>query len=639
MVQDPKDVWLKKSIQTCLVCLTVVFVGACNDEISDEMSAELESEELETLSDWDALFADIPDPKTLPDELKADQDFSAQYDLVDLQSSVKSQGSRGVCSIFSAVALMEHLYIKKGAVAPDFSEQFLQWSVKAELGRFKTTSGSNGSANLSAINRFGIVSENVVPYQSSPWSSSQDERCGEEEDKRPMVCFTNGEPDDVAKAAERFTLPPSRWISSNRRNLKAFMTENETGVVVGMTFFYQSWNHRKSKLKVNSEYSRQGYVLYPNEPDKEKSLEKRAGHSILIVGWDDELEVPIVDEEGKQVLDEEGNPIKEKGFFLFKNSWGSARFGTANPHGPGYGWLSMRYVEEYGSTVSTRPPTEDLTERCDDGIDNNFDGATDCDDLTCSESTVCHVAPEPELTFSVGTEESVELLDQEETISILNVENEGHLEQLTISFDIEHTFSGDLQIDLESPMGTRVNLVASNADLGLNEIKFEEELSVFRGELAAGEWTLIITDRYAEDSGVLNTWSISGVIVDTNTNEPQSFETSPSLAIPDHHSEGIESPLEVTASGTIKSLSARVKINHTYRGDLIVKLVHPNGDSVTLLDREGRNAADVDLDVAVPNFLGLVAEGIWTLHVLDLGAGDQGTLVEWSVELVTGPAE
>ena len=35
-------------------------------------------------------------------------------------------------------------------------------------------------------------------------------------------------------------------------------------MVVGLTFFYQSWNHRKSELPTNSDYWDEGYVLYPN---------------------------------------------------------------------------------------------------------------------------------------------------------------------------------------------------------------------------------------------------------------------------------------------------------------------------------------------------------------------------------------
>ena len=57
------------------------------------------------------------------------------------------------------------------------------------------------------------------------------------------------------------------------------------------------------------------------------------------------------DEDGNPVLDANGQPKKEKGFWLFKNSWGTASFGVDHPYGAGYGWLSMKYVQEYGSAV------------------------------------------------------------------------------------------------------------------------------------------------------------------------------------------------------------------------------------------------------------------------------------------------
>ena len=42
-----------------------------------------------------------------------------------------------------------------------------------------------------------------MPYESSVWSSIQDERCDGEKDKRPIVCYTNGEPSDAVKDASQ----------------------------------------------------------------------------------------------------------------------------------------------------------------------------------------------------------------------------------------------------------------------------------------------------------------------------------------------------------------------------------------------------------------------------------------------------
>ena len=622
-----------------LLCVSLCAALGCQESREVPTPAvSIAPEDVESLSDLDALLADRPDPKTLPDELKADEVFPSQFDIVDLQSPVKSQGKRGVCSIFSTVALMEHLYIKKGAVSPDFSEHFLQWSVKAELGRFKNTSGSNGSANISAIHQFGVVEESISPYESLAWDELKDERCNKENEKRPTLCFTNGEPQESVLEAKRWKLPPSRWIGSNRENLKAFIHENQTGVVVGMTFFYQSWNHRKSQLPVNINYRSQGYVLYPNDVDQEKSLEKRAGHSILIVGWDDDLEVPIVDENGEQVLDEEGNPIVERGFFLFKNSWGTSVFGIDNPHGPGYGWLSMRYVEKYGSAVSSRPPQENLLERCDDGLDNNFDGLTDCDDLACAEVTSCQETPTPDLSLQVTSEDELNIPDRGEITSELVITQRGSVDQLTIELEIEHTFSGDLEVSLTSPSGTRIILVEADHERNTADLKISQELDAMRGEWIGGTWKLTVADRFERDLGKLVRWSLEGHLSEVPLSESISFSAQPNLMIPDHDPSGITSNIEVDALGKLESATAWVKINHTYRGDLNVKLTHPDGTHMTLFNREGRNAVNLDLAESLTAFTGLNASGTWILHVTDLGQGDEGTLVEWGIDVVV-PAE
>ena len=634
-----------RSLVCILMCVSLI--TGCNSDDSEgdpsnsatsniDGAVELNTPDEESVSDLKALLNGAPDSKTLPDELKADQVFPTQFDLIDLQSSVKSQGSRGVCSIFSTVALMEHLYIKKGAVEPDFSEQFLQWSVKSELGRFKDTYGSNGSANINAIHRFGIVEESVSPYQKYKWTKTQDERCDGEE--QPIVCYTNGTPETEILESKRWQLPKSRWVNAKTQNIKAFIHENQTGVVAGMTFFYQSWNHRKSPLPVSSEYKAQGYILYPNEADREESLKKRAGHSILLIGWDDDLEVPVLDKEGEPKLDEEGNPILERGFFLFKNSWGTSGFGTKNPFGAGYGWLSMRYVEEFANVVSARPPAEDLTEKCDDGFDNNFDGQLDCDDLTCEDAPACQVEPEPTPhDFRVEADVGEIIPDRGELSVQLNIEEEGYLSTLAVDVEIDHSFSGDLEIHLTSPQGTQVILHESNSDNGEPGLKLNLQPDTFIGELAQGVWTLTLYDRLAQDEGQLIKWSLSGVVNPILIDDTLHFDRSPHIMIPDYDPMGVTDPLMIDEEGILQSLSLRVHIDHTYRADLLVSLIHPEGDEVILHNRTGRNATGLTLEVSVPDFMARSIKGEWGLKVADLGRGDEGVLKEWSLDMILTP--
>ena len=460
----------------------------------------------EPVSSYDAVFAGAPSNDTLPDIGKADADYPKLYtDLVAFNSSVKSQGSRGVCTIFSTVALMEHLYLRKGFPNPDFSEQYLQWSVKSELGDFTYSEGSNNSSNLEAISRFGIVEEAAWPYESFPWSASNNPDCAKPEEERPTVCFTNGEPPEATRSARKFKLPQSDWLSSRKSNIKAHMTSKKTGVVVGVDFFYQAWNHRLSKLPVNDAYSAKGYVLYPNEKDVEESHKQRAGHGILLLGWDDDLAVQKMDAEGRGVVDAQGQPVTEKGFYIFKNSWGTGRFGRENPFGAGYGYISQQYIDEYANAVVAGLPEESAaTEICSDGIDNNGDGKADCADPACAEDAACrtsgnlHGEAAPAAAIPDNTPAGVS--------SEITITGSGVVGTVRVTVDITHTYVGDLTVRLvhaDTTVVLQQNQGGSAADLKQTFTPPE-----FSGLDAGGVWRLEVVDSAGMDTGTLNSWSV-----------------------------------------------------------------------------------------------------------------------------------
>jgi hypothetical protein len=456
------------------------------------------------VSDWGSLLGDAPDNDSLPLEGKADEVYPAEYaEILEWQSPVKSQGSRGVCSIFSTVALMEHLYIKAGfPTEPDFSEQYLQWSVKFEVGSFPRSSGSNAMYNLRAISDYGIVDEVTYPYQPREWGVSDDPECDGEDDA-PTRCYTNGEPPDEVRNATKYTLPRGRWLNS--RSIKSHMTSRKTAVVVGMTFFYQSWNHRSSQLPVNSEYWRKGYVLYPNAEDKTKSLEKRAGHSILLVGWDDELEVPTVDENGDVITDADGNPVVEKGFYIFKNSWGTGSFGVENPHGDGYGFISQRYVHEYGSSyVSDLPDVEVPVEDCGNGIDDTGNGDIDCDDSACTEAPECQGGTEV-LTYT-GDGAAIPDNDPVGISSTITAADDATIGALVVHVDITHTYRGDLRVVLYR--GDESVVLHDREGGYQDDLKTSYTVTDFDGDLVTGDWKLAVSDHAAYDTGTLETWSL-----------------------------------------------------------------------------------------------------------------------------------
>ena len=352
--------WLYRSIAIGTVGLSLYGCGQASDPPQETNWGSA------PLGDYEALTQDAPDNDSLPNEMKADYPYPKQhFELMEFQSPVRNQGGRGVCSIFSTVALMEHLYLTAGHGNLDFSEQFLQWSAKFNEQAYPYTSGSSPEANLRAISHHGLPLEADWPYESNPWGAREDAACGKVSCTRgsdcetgscknkvceaPTRCHTNGEPPESARQAKAYFLNEGRYLST--RSIKDHIQFKKTAVVVGLDFFYQAWNHRGSPLPVNSDNWAQGYVLTPNAKDIEESHKKRAGHSVLIVGWDDELTVARRDEDGAIMRDAEGEPIVDKGFYLFKNSWGTTSFGIKNPQGPGYGWISKAHVEAHGSAA------------------------------------------------------------------------------------------------------------------------------------------------------------------------------------------------------------------------------------------------------------------------------------------------
>ena len=313
------------------------------------------------LSSYDSVFKGAPSNDSLPViDLKADQIAAKSTELLASQSPVRNQAHRGVCTIFSTTALMEHLYIKAGMANPDFSEQYLQWSVKKQLGAFADGEGSDNQDNVEALAQFGGVEESVWPYNPNEWGPTDDPDCkpdGSETQTLPTKCWTQGEPPAAAASATKYKLPSGAWLSS--KSIKQHITMEHTAVVLGIDFFYQAWNHGLSTLPISQDDLKMGIVRMPNADDVTESHKQRAGHGILIVGWDDSVEFPAIDKAGQPVKDAQGNPVMQKGFYIFKNSWGTSRFGVNNPNGAGYGYIQYKYVEQYGSAYTTTAPALD----------------------------------------------------------------------------------------------------------------------------------------------------------------------------------------------------------------------------------------------------------------------------------------
>jgi hypothetical protein len=461
------------------------------------------------LANVDELLAGAPKADEIDRiERKSDEVLPASHtSILDFQSPVRSQGRRGVCSIFSTVGLMEHLYVKEGTMPnPDFSEQYLQWSAKFEVNSFPNSSGSNATYNMQAISRFGIVDEATYPYEINQWDESDDPECDGEDDQ-PTRCYTNGHPSDEVQNAEKFFLPRGRWLHPS--DIKTHMQQDETGVIVGLTFFYQSWNHRKSELQRNLDSWDQGFVTYPSEKDKELSLEKRAGHSILLVGWDDDQLMPTLDEDGNPVVDDNGDVVNEKGCFIFKNSWGTTGFGIDSNWGAGYGCISYKYVAEYGrARISGLPDIQPPAEICGDNLDNDNNGDTDCDDVACSAEPECQSGTQ----LSFDGEGDLDIPDNSAVGvgSTIVIDDAGTISNLRVELDISHTYRSDLRVSLHR--GSEVVVLHRNTGGGADDLVLDLNVDDFNGTDLAGEYRLVIVDTARADVGTLNSWRLTATV-------------------------------------------------------------------------------------------------------------------------------
>lgn len=215
---------------------------------------------------------------------------------------------------------------------------------------------------------------------------------------------------------------------------------------------------------------------------------------------------------------------------------------------------------------------------------------------------------------------------------------------VAVTLNIQHTAKGDLTVSLIAPNGTARILHNMTGGTTPNIVTTyaivttpNQALTTFNTYNSAGTWTLKVTDTKANNTGTLVSWSM------TFAGEKSA---SPNLAIPDNNTTGVSSSLAYTGAGTVASVKVRVNVTHTYKGDLEIALIGPDGTTVLLHNRTGGSADHVNTEFpdltasaqSLTAFNGKVIAGTWTLRVRDLAAADTGTFVSWTLSLTTTPS-
>ncbi|MFG2536709.1 M28 family metallopeptidase [Streptomyces sp. NPDC048511] len=110
------------------------------------------------------------------------------------------------------------------------------------------------------------------------------------------------------------------------------------------------------------------------------------------------------------------------------------------------------------------------------------------------------------------------------------------------------------------------------------------------------------------------------------------FSNTADVAVPDNGA-AVTSPVSVTGrTGNAPSaLKVAVDIKHTYRGDLIVDLLAPDGTAYRLKNSSGSDSADNVITTYTVNASSETANGTWKLQVRDVAAQDTGYIDSWGL--------
>ncbi|WP_405660848.1 M28 family metallopeptidase [Streptomyces sp. NBC_01166] len=125
-------------------------------------------------------------------------------------------------------------------------------------------------------------------------------------------------------------------------------------------------------------------------------------------------------------------------------------------------------------------------------------------------------------------------------------------------------------------------------------------------------------------------WTLSAGTVTPPTGTV--FTNAADVAVPDNGA-AVTSPVSVTGrTGNAPSaLKVAVDIKHTYRGDLVVDLLAPDGTAYRLKNSSGSDSADNVIATYTVNASAEAANGAWKLQVRDVAAQDTGYIDSWGL--------
>ncbi|MEV0381189.1 S8 family serine peptidase [Nonomuraea sp. NPDC050643] len=188
--------------------------------------------------------------------------------------------------------------------------------------------------------------------------------------------------------------------------------------------------------------------------------------------------------------------------------------------------------------------------------------------------------------------------------------------------DIHHTWRGELKIDLIAPDGKVYPLQANDPNDSADILHETYQVNA-SASTANGTWKLRVQDVEWLDTGYIDGWWIRmpcfGNWDDTAVPDPGSAESSIVLAW-------------INGNAPTRS-RVHVEIEHTWRGDLKLDLVAPDGKVYALRAADPKDGTDNINESYWVNASASPASGTWRLRVEDLAKGDKGFINGWTLTL------
>jgi hypothetical protein len=253
-------------------------------------------------------------------------ELPSSVNLISFFGAIRNQGPRGTCVSFTLTALHEYI-VRRGGIVRDYSEQHLYYETKLIDGA-SATCGTWQAKAVTVLPVRGQCREIVWPYRNA------------------LPCNNHG-PLPAAARSDGL-LNRLRTLAVPPRNVLAIKTQLSLQRPVTLSFpVYNSWYQSASTRQTGRITMRVG-----NEP-------AIGGHAVCLVGYVDTPSSP------------------GGGYFILRNSWGTANFGSTNPFGAGYGTIPYQYITNDGWEAYTSVlPTASADDADEDAIPEEKTGSS-----------------------------------------------------------------------------------------------------------------------------------------------------------------------------------------------------------------------------------------------------------------------